>query len=67
VPAFDVEAVDTVGAGDTFAGYFATAIAERRAFGEALRMGVVAASLACRAVGAQRSIPGRAEVDALLA
>jgi ribokinase len=62
-----VHAADTVGAGDTFAGYFSTAIAERRAFREALRLGVVAASLACRAVGAQRSMPLRAEVDALLA
>jgi ribokinase len=65
-PALAVDVLDTVGAGDTFAGYFATAIAEQRAFRDALRTGVIAASLACRAVGAQQSIPTRAEVEAVL-
>jgi len=55
--------VDTTGAGDTFAGVFAAALAQGMAPERALRHGVVAASLACREPGAQAAQPRRAQVD----
>lgn len=58
--------IDTVGAGDTFCGYFAAAIADGLALQEALRRAAVAGSLACLKPGAQPSIPLAAEVDAAL-
>lgn len=59
-----VEVVDTTGAGDSFVGAFAAALAEGEDFADALRRGAVAGSLACTKHGAQPSIPTRAEVDA---
>ena len=66
-PALVVEVTDPVGAGDALAGFFATAIAEGLPFSEALRIGVVAGSLACTEEGAQRSIPTRKKVQEHLA
>lgn len=59
--------VDTVGAGDTFCGYFAAALEAGEDLSTALRRAAVAGSLACLKPGAQPSIPTRAEVDAALA
>ncbi len=67
VAAFPVEVVDTVGAGDTFCGYLAAGLAERRSLDEALRLASAAAGLACTKPGAQPAIPERREVEALLA
>jgi ribokinase len=64
--ALDVAVEDTVGAGDVLAGYFAAAVAEGSSFPHALGRGVVAASLSCRHLGAQRACPARAEVDAVV-
>lgn len=63
-PALPVQAVDTVGAGDTFCGYFAAALAERLPLQPALRLAASAASLACTRPGAQPAIPERREVEA---
>lgn len=57
IPALEIEAIDTVGAGDTFVGYFASGLDLGRGLTEAMRQGAVAASLACTRVGAQPSIP----------
>lgn len=57
-----IEPVDTVGAGDTFCGYFAASLDEGLDFEAALRRAAVAGSLACLKQGAQPSIPGREEV-----
>ncbi len=57
-----IEPVDTVGAGDTFCGYFAASLDEGLAFEPALRRAAVAGSLACLKQGAQPSIPLRDEV-----
>jgi ribokinase len=65
-PALVVEAVDTVGAGDTFCGYLAAALAEEQGLESALRLCAVAGSLACTKSGAQPSIPLRNEVEAAL-
>lgn len=59
-----VEPVDTVGAGDTFCGYFAASLEGGLAFDRALRRAAVAGSLACTKAGAQPSIPLARDVDA---
>ena len=59
--------VDTVGAGDTFCGYFAASLEAGHDLPTALRRAAVAGSLACLKPGAQPSIPTAAEVDAALA
>lgn len=66
VKAVSVQAVDTVGAGDTFVGYFAAAIERGERLGDALEQASVAAAIACCEVGAQNSIPYRQEVEGLL-
>jgi len=62
-PALAVEAIDTVGAGDTFCGYLATALAEGQALKDALRLAATAGSLACTKAGAQPSVPLRPDVE----
>jgi len=67
VPAFDVSVVDTTGAGDTFCGALAVALAEGQPPEQALRFASAAGALAVTRSGAQPSLPWRAQVDALLA
>jgi ribokinase len=62
VPGFKVEAVDTVGAGDTFIGAWVTKLVEGADIREAVRFGCAAAAIAVTRRGAQASIPTRAEV-----
>jgi ribokinase len=66
VPAFKVEAVDTVGAGDTFIGAFAVRVAEGADMHEAARFGCAAAAISVTRRGAQASQPVRTEVAELL-
>jgi ribokinase len=67
LPAFAVpKVVDTTGAGDAFNGALAVALAERRPLLEAARFASAAAALSVTARGAANSMPGRAEVEALL-
>lgn len=58
-----IDPVDTVGAGDTFSGYFAASLESGMPFERALRRAAVAGSLACLKHGAQPSIPLAADVD----
>lgn len=62
-----VAVVDTVAAGDSFAGAFAAALAAGSSMPTALRNGLAAGSLACTRRGAQPSIPYATEVAALVA
>ncbi|MCB2153457.1 ribokinase [bacterium] len=62
VPAPKIEPVDTVGAGDTFAGAYAVALAEGKDAREAIYFANHAAALSALKRGAQSSIPTRAEV-----
>jgi ribokinase len=62
VPAARVSAVDTVGAGDCFCGVLAGALAEGRAWEEALRLSVAAAGLAVQRAGAASAMPMRDEI-----
>ncbi|MDK4713112.1 ribokinase [Rhizobium sp. CNPSo 4039] len=57
-----IEPVDTVGAGDTFCGYFAASLDQGLDFHASLRRAAVAGSLACLKPGAQPSIPVASEV-----
>ena len=66
VPAFRVDAVDTVAAGDAFCGVLAAALAEGRPFDDALRRASAAGALATTVAGALPSLPTRAQVEELL-
>ena len=66
-PAPRVAVVDTTGAGDTFVGAFAAALDRGLGFGEAMRRGLAAGSLACAKPGAQTSMPYAAEIEKLAA
>jgi ribokinase len=66
LPAFPVEAVDSVAAGDAFNAGFAVALLEGKPVGEALRWGAATGALACTRRGAFPSMPHRVEVEALL-
>jgi ribokinase len=66
VSPFTVAAVDTTGAGDTFCGALAVGLAEGQPLKDALRFASAAAALAVTRLGAQPSIPRRAEIEAFL-
>ncbi len=57
VPTVSAKAVDTVGAGDTFAGTFAWATSRGKDIREAVALANKAAALAIQAIGAQESMP----------
>ncbi len=63
VPALDVTAVDTTGAGDTFCGVLAAWLDEGASFRTAMARAAVAGSLAVTKAGAQPSFPTRAEIQ----
>jgi ribokinase len=66
IPAFAVEAVDTVGAGDCYCGVFAASMAEGKQAAEALRRASAAAALSTTRRGAQPSMPSREETEGFL-
>ncbi|MEP9405177.1 ribokinase [Peribacillus frigoritolerans] len=63
VPSFEVEAVDTTGAGDTFNAAFAVAVAEGKSFDECLLFANRSASISVTKLGAQGGMPQRLEVE----
>lgn len=67
-PAFSVEqVVDTTAAGDAFVGGLATAIAQGKTLTEAVLWGNAAGALTVTRLGAQPSLPSRADLVQLLA
>ncbi|WP_421916308.1 ribokinase [Mesorhizobium sp.] len=66
VPAMKITPVDTVGAGDTFCGYFAAGLSSGLPLEQALARAGAAGSLACLKPGAQPAIPLARDVDAAL-
>lgn len=58
-----VEAVDTVGAGDTFAGYLGSRLEHGDSLDEACRVANLAAAMACTKSGAQSAIPRVEAID----
>ncbi|HSV16789.1 MAG TPA: PfkB family carbohydrate kinase [Casimicrobiaceae bacterium] len=67
LPAFAIDAVETLGAGDVFHGAYALAIAEGMSLVAALRFASAAAAIRCTRVGGRSAIPPRHEVETLLA
>jgi len=65
--AFDISAVDTTGAGDTFAGYLAAGLDQRMEIGEALKLASAAAAIKVTRYGTADAIPCRGEVENFLA
>ncbi|WP_340380840.1 ribokinase [Streptomyces sp. SS7] len=63
VPAPQVTAVDSTGAGDTFVGALAVALGEGRPVREALAWAAAAAALSVQRPGASASMPYRSEID----
>ncbi|SFH54923.1 ribokinase [Pisciglobus halotolerans] len=62
VPSYKVQPVDTTGAGDTFNGAFAAAIAAGLPIEESVKFGNLAASLSIQKFGAQGGMPTLAEM-----
>lgn len=65
-PAFQVQAVDTTGAGDSFCGVLVAALERGEPLAQALREASAAAALACTLPGAQSGVPAREAVVRML-
>ncbi|MHC0552595.1 ribokinase [Salinicoccus sp. CNSTN-B1] len=63
VPSEKVEVTDTTGAGDTFNGALAVALAEGKALEEAVAFANKAASFSVQKLGAQSGMPKRSEIE----
>ena len=66
VPAFAVNVVDTLAAGDVFHGAFALALAERQSIPDAARFAGATAALKCTRWGGRAGIPTRDEINRLM-
>lgn len=64
---FEVQAIDTTGAGDTFCGALVAALAQQNPMPLAMRQASAAAALACTHLGAQTSVPTAQAVAAFVA
>lgn len=66
IPSYSVTPVDTTGAGDTFNGALAVALAEKKDLGTAIKFANAASALSIQKFGAQEGMPTRAEVNLFL-
>lgn len=66
IPAINVKAVDTTGAGDTFNGVMAVCLAEGMSLEDACRYGVIASGLSVSKPYVLNAIPHRDEVERML-
>ncbi len=66
MPAFQVDVVDTLGAGDVFHGAFAVALVEGKPTEDALRFASAASAIKCTRSGGRAGTPNRAEVETFL-
>jgi len=66
LPVFQIDAVDTLAAGDAFHGGFVLALAEGKSEIEAMRFGAAVAGIKCGRLGGGAGMPTRAEVEAFL-
>lgn len=66
LPAFEVDVVDTLAAGDVFHGAFALALAESQMIDDALRFASAASALKCTRFGGRLGIPSRDEVEEIM-
>lgn len=67
IPAYQVKAVDTTAAGDTFTGYFLYGILNDYSITQALRLATAASAICVQKIGASDSIPAKNEVETVLA
>ncbi len=65
-PSFDIKAVDTTAAGDTFTGYFVSAIAKGESYYHAIKIASCASAITVSRPGAAPSIPVFDEVSEAL-
>ena len=65
-PVLEIDAVDTLAAGDVFHGAFALALAENLDLATSVRFAATAASLKCTRLGGSMGAPARNQVDAAL-
>lgn len=63
LPAFRIDAVDTLAAGDVFHGAFALALAEGRDVAASMRFAAAAAAIKCSRIGGGAAAPDRADVE----
>ena len=66
MPPFNVQAIDSVAAGDCFNGALAASLAEDMPFDQAVRFAIAASAISVTRRGAAASIPARSEIDAFL-
>ena len=66
LPAFETMVVDTTGCGDCFHGVYCATLAWEFSLWERIRWASAAASLKARVTGAQKGLPRREEVEALV-
>ena len=66
MPAFTVNPIDTVAAGDSFNGGLAVALSEGASLPDAVRFAAAAGALATTRAGATSAMPYRAELDQLM-
>lgn len=66
ISSLPITAVDTIGAGDAFVGYFCAALDSNKDLLQALKEAAVAGSLACTKIGAQSALPDLLDVKKYL-
>lgn len=66
VKAYEVEAVDTIAAGDAFGAALAIGLSEGKSVRDAVQFGAAAGALAVTKPGAQEAMPERQEVETLI-
>jgi sugar/nucleoside kinase (ribokinase family) len=66
-PAFEVDAVDTTGAGDVFRGAFIYSLLQGSSPREMVRFANAAAAVSCTRAGAIDGVPNLADVSSMLA
>ncbi|WVD71882.1 ribokinase [Orbus wheelerorum] len=67
IPAYKVDVIDTIAAGDTFVGMLMSALLNNKTLCQAVNYAQAAAAIAVTRVGAQSSIPWYDEVDQFIA
>jgi ribokinase len=66
IPAFEIQAVDSVAAGDAFNGALAAGLVQGRSLPESVRSANAAGALCAMQRGAQEALPMQAEIDRFL-
>jgi ribokinase len=65
-PAFPVDAIDSLGAGDAFTAGLVTGFLEGRSVAESLKRAAACGAIVCKRVGVFDALPNHAELDAFL-